>query len=159
MNIGDMKLGRMTLTIPKLYQRVLFWTLATSWVTGIAFFILREFITVEGDFGPERHPWQYPTLMIHGFAAFLMIIGFGGLLFAHIPHSWRSKRERLWGLTLACAVGFQVITAYLLYYMDGEFSRELVGYIHLGIGALLPMLLVTHIISGIKNRKPQKKWY
>jgi hypothetical protein len=153
MNFGDINLQRMTLKIPVLYRRVLYVTLTASWVTGVVFFVLRDFITVEGDFGPERHPFQYPTLMIHGLAAFFMIIGFGGLLFAHIPYSWRSKRERLWGITLISAVAFQIISAYLLYYMDGELSREIVGYLHLAVGTLLPALLATHIISGVRSRK------
>ncbi|MBL4839058.1 MAG: hypothetical protein JKY34_15930 [Kordiimonadaceae bacterium] len=153
MNIRTINLQRMTQKIPTLYRRVLYVTLSASWVTGIVFFILRDFIIIEGDFGPEKHPWQYPALMVHGLAAFFMIIGFGGLLFAHIPYSWRSKRQRLWGLTLISAVAFQIITAYLLYYMNSELSREVVGYFHLGIGGLLPFLLITHIISGIRSRK------
>lgn len=153
MNFVDINPGRVTLKLPKLYRRVLYITLSTSWITGIAFFIMRDFITIEGDFGVERHPLQYPTLMVHGLAAFFMIIGFGGLLFAHVPYGWRHKRERQWGLALISAVAFQIISAYLLYYMDGELSRTVVGYLHIGVGLSLPALLITHILRGIRNRK------
>ena len=147
-----MRTKRIALFLPKPFQWVLFGAFATSWFTGLAFFILRDFFVIEGDFGPENHAWQYPALTVHGLAAFLMMILFGAMVAAHLPMGWRTKRSRFWGITLMSAVSLQIITAYLLYYIAGDASREIVGLIHLIIGILLPIVLYTHIKAGIKGR-------
>lgn len=148
-----MKLKRITARVPKLYQSILFTVLATSWVSGVTFFILNTFITVEGDFGPQKHPWQFPAISIHGFAAFSMMILFGAMLASHVPLTWKIKKLRLWGLTFVSAVSLQIITGYTLYYIAGENSRIFIGYIHLVIGISLPLLLTLHILSAVKRRK------
>ena len=148
-----MKLKRITLKVPKTFQYLLFATLATSWCSGITFFILNRFITVEGDFGPQKHPWQFPAISTHGLAAFMMMILFGAMLASHVPMAWQTKRLRFWSITFVIAVSLQIITGYTLYYLASEDSREITGYFHLTVGFCLPIILAIHIISAAKNRK------
>ncbi len=145
-----MAIKRIGLKIPKIFRSILFITLGTSWVTGIIFFILRDFVTIEGEFGPQKHPMQFPILTIHGAAAFLMMIWFGSMVSAHIPMGWRIKKLRFWGICMTSAVVTQIVTAYLLYYMTSEELRIIVGYIHLTVGFLLPFMLLVHIVKKVK---------
>ena len=147
-----MKLKRINMRVPKPLQYALFCTLGTSWVTGLTYFILRDFFQIEGAFGPEKHPFQMPALTIHGAAAFLMMMWFGAFLAAHLPYTWKSKRSRYFGIGLISLIGTLVISGYLLYYIPGEDARVIVGYTHLVVGACLPIILATHIITGIKGR-------
>ncbi|MGJ8635013.1 MAG: hypothetical protein ACSHX7_13935 [Luteolibacter sp.] len=148
---------RVTIKIPWAYRSWLFTVLLTSWCTGIAFFILNRWITVEGDFGPEKHPWQFTILKVHGAAAFLMMIFYGYLLASHIPAGWKAKRQRALGLALVSAQGLLILTAYFLYYAAGESFRQFIGYAHLITGVTFPFLLLAHIISGKRKApRPQK---
>lgn len=154
-----MKLKPITLKVPKKFQYVLFTTLATSWISGLTFFILNQFVMIEGDFGPQKHPLQFPMISIHGFAAFMMMILFGAMIANHVPLGWKSNRLRLWGLTFLIAVTLQILTGYTLYYLATDFSREVIGYVHLAIGILLPVILTKHILAAIteKRKRPIKQ--
>ena len=141
------------LKIPKLYQILLFVTLAFSWFSGLGFFILDTFFVIEGEFGLQKHPWQNPSLTAHGATAFLMMIWFGAALGAHVPFSWRTKRLRILGLGLIGNVALQVITAYMLFYLSDLSTRDVVVWIHLGGGVILPLTLYLHIRAAIRSRK------
>lgn len=143
--------------IPWNFRMVIFVILAISWCSGIAFFVLNNWVSVEGDFGPEKHPLQFPTLMIHAAAAFILMLMIGGILASHVPMSWKTKRLRKDGISLIALFGIQVITAYLLYYVANEDIRVVVSYLHLACGASFPFFLIAHIILGIKSRRSKPK--
>lgn len=147
--------------IPKAYRCSLFVTLTVSWCTGIAFFIFSRYITIDGDFGPEKHPWQFPVLMVHGVAAFLMMMACGSLLTNHVPSGWRQNKLRLMGLTLVAFLVLQVVSAYLLYYLSSDEVRAVTSNIHAASGFLFPLVLIVHIVHGkrlkrrVSNARPE----
>lgn len=138
--------------MPPWFRRLLYLLIAFSLCSGVGFFVLNNWVTVEGEFGPEKHPAQFPLLKIHGAAAFAMMLSFGAILGAHIPASWRTGRSRRIGLTLTTVVSLQVLSAWLLYYMADEAVREWVVYLHLGLGVFLPLWLSAHILLGKRAR-------
>ncbi|PHR92578.1 MAG: hypothetical protein COA69_07000 [Robiginitomaculum sp.] len=142
--------------IPLNTRLILFVTLATSWFTGFGFFLLDTFFQIEGEFGVEKHPFQNTALTLHGAAAFLMMIWFGGLVATHVPMGWRTKRLRFWGLSLITGLCLQIFTAYCLYYLANELARDVVKWVHLGIGLILPAILTGHILAGISHHKNHK---
>ncbi len=146
-------MSRITFRIPRPYKYFLFAVLTTSWVSGILFYYLNRWGEIEGLFGPEKHPAQFPILMLHGAAAFLMILSFGALLTNHIPAAWKLGRSRYIGITLISLITFQMITAYLLYYVAWEEGRPILANVHAGVGFCIPFVLLTHIWIGIKNRR------
>lgn len=139
--------------IPKPYQTWLFTLLAVCWFSGTGFFILKMWFMVEGDYGPVKHPWQFPSLQIHGAAAFLMMITFGFMLGSHVPASWKVRPLRKLGIALVAMPTFLIITAYLLYYIAQDDIREIIGYAHLAVGVCLPGILVAHIVARKKRKK------
>jgi len=149
-------MATISITLPPLFRRSLYTITALSWCTGIAFFILNNWITVEGDFGPEKHPLQFPTLQLHGASAFLMMMSFGAILAAHVPASWKTQRSRNMGITLTSIVGLQVISAYGLYYLSNEDIRLWLSWFHLGLGVSLPLVLGTHVVMGLRSRRRQR---
>jgi hypothetical protein len=146
-------MAQIKLKIPRRYRVFLFACIALSWLTGITFFVMNRWVTVEGDFGPEKHPAQMTFLKVHGAAAFLMMISYGYMLATHIPAGYRSKRQRVIGLGLVAAQGFLILTAYGLYYVGGEKFRTVISYAHASVGLIFPILLTTHIISGSRRKR------
>ncbi|PHR60661.1 MAG: hypothetical protein COA43_05820 [Robiginitomaculum sp.] len=144
---------RISLKIPLNYRMVFFVTLAVSWFTGLGFFLLDTFFQIEGEYGMQKHALQSPALTLHGAAAFLMMIWFGGLVAAHVPMGWRTQRLRFWGISLLSLIGLQIVTAYGLYYLSHEISREVIQWVHLIVGGILPFVLVGHIVAGIKDAR------
>ena len=147
---------KLSVKFPHIYRNGLFFVLLISWTTGITFYILNRWITIEGDFGLEKHPWQFTVLQVHGAAAFLMIMAFGSVIAAHIPASWKLNRLRIIGITLTSILSLQIMSAYLLYYLSNETIRDWVANIHAALGVTLPLVLIAHIMIGIKTRKNRK---
>ncbi len=141
-------MARVTVKIPWHYRTWLFLFIALSWVTGVVFFSLNQWFEVEGEFGLEKHPAQATFLKVHGATAFLMMISYGYLLATHIPAGYKSKRQRILGLSLVASQGFLILTAYGLYYVGGEKFHALIGYAHASVGLIFPFLLATHIFTG-----------
>lgn len=146
-----MPLVRMRL--PTRLRRLLYTVLAGSWLTGTTFFVLSRFVEVEGEFGPEKHPWQSPILAAHGAFAFLMLLAIGSLWLNHVPSSWRSGRSRRLGITLIVASALMVISGWVLYYAASEALRPLIGNVHFALGLLLPGTVAAHIVLGRQARK------
>lgn len=136
--------------IPVPYRRILYTVLALGWLSGIGFFIFNNYMTIEGDFGSEKHPWQFPLLKIHGATAFFMMICYGALLTSHLPAGWKRGRGKKLGISLISLVAIQILSAYSLYYMTDEVVRGYMVYLHLVSGVLLPIVLTTHVINGRK---------
>lgn len=139
------------------FRRWLYTLLVLSWCSGVIFFILSRWITVEGDFGPEKHPWQFPVLMLHGGAAFLIMVSYGSVLFSHVTATWRLKRLRGLGITLVVMLCFQIISAWFLYYLSSDLIRGYIAYVHAGVGVSFPLVLTVHIVQGLKDRAQQEE--
>lgn len=146
-------MSRINFRIPIKYRSILFAALACSWVTGLIFFYLNGWVTVESDFGMTKHPAQTFLLMTHGASAFVMLMCFGVLLVNHLPAAWRLRRSRYLGITLTALISFQIITAYSLYYLATDESRTFISNLHTASGASIPFVLIAHIIIGRMRRK------
>jgi len=149
-------MSNISLTINKRYRYFFYCVLGLSLVTGIAFWLLRRFGMVEGDFGPESHFLQYPMLQIHGFSAFVMLMSLGAIFASHIPKTWSSGRARKSGLFILIATSFSIISAYILYYLVSEGWHEWLGNIHAVVGVLLPAILIVHIQKARLSRRKKK---
>ncbi len=146
----------MSVCFPKLYRQCLYGVLLLSWCSGTGFFILKTWFVQEGEYGLVKHAWQYPALQIHGGMAFLMMVGFGFVLGAHIPKSWKTKQKRKTGVLLIAIPFFLIVTGYLLYYVAEDGFREWVEYAHLAVGFLLPLCLVLHVAVKIRCRNVKR---
>jgi hypothetical protein len=142
--------------MPRLLRRAFYLVFATSWVTGISFYVLSRWMQIEGEFGLEKHPWQFPILKIHGAAAFLMLMAIGALLINHVPATWRTRRSRGFGLTLVTGVSLMVVTAWSLYYAADEQWRPIIGNVHAAIGVTLPLILAIHIWRGRRSARAKR---
>ncbi|MEM8930622.1 MAG: hypothetical protein AAGE94_05575 [Acidobacteriota bacterium] len=139
-----------------LYRLAFLALVAIAWTSGGSFFALDTWVTVEGEFGPEKHPWQTDILRVHGATAFLMMISFGAILSAHVPAGWRARSMRASGVVVITVVSLLVITAWLLYYLGDEGIRRIVTFVHLGLGLSLPVVLWIHLRRSARRRRRAK---
>lgn len=146
-----------TTRFPRLHRRILYTVVLLSWCSGIAFFVFSRFILIDGEFGPEKHPLQFPILQAHGAAAFCMMVGFGAIVTSHVPAAWRTGRHRLFGLTLVSAVLFLILSAWSLYYLSSDSNRALIGNIHAAVGVLLPFFVSWHVIGAIREKRQRQR--
>ncbi|MBL4781129.1 MAG: hypothetical protein JKX92_02700 [Porticoccaceae bacterium] len=141
-------------TMPAGFRHGLCALYALAWSSGLGFFVLHTWFVVDGDFGPQQHPWQYTALQIHGGAAFLMMITFGFVLGAHVQYAWKPQGKNIFGIALITLSAILMMTAYLLYYIAADEFRELLGYVHLAVGFFLPLALILHLrkkpASGVR---------
>ena len=143
--------------LPRLIKNLLYGFFAFSLVTGFTFFILNQFIIIEGPFGPQKHPSQKYFLMAHGASAFIIMTLFGMMLASHVPKTWPLKKNKITGMMLVIIVSLQMITAYCLYYLVlGEYRIFLI-YTHLITGIALPVALIGHLIRIKVERKINAK--
>ena len=137
--------------VSKITRRFIYVIFASAWGSGILFYLLKTFFMQEGDFGLEPHAWQYPVLKVHGAASFLMMLLYGFMLGGHVKFAWKKKPIAKLGVVLMALPAILMITAYLLYYIADEYSREAVALIHLVMGFILPFILTLHIMAHRKT--------
>ncbi len=94
-------------------------------------------------------PW---LLKVHGAAAMAALLVLGTLYPTHISRSWRTGRNRGWGIGLVVACLVLIVTGYLLYYVGSETIRDATVSIHLWLGVALPIVLLVHIWRGRTTR-------
>lgn len=139
------------------YKKLFFLVLTVSWVSGLTFFLLNNFMTIPGEFGEEKHPWQYNILKIHGASSFLIMVVFGYFISAHVKKSWYARSTKpIMGIILLVMPIISMITGYALYYIVADFARVVVIYIHLGIGFFIPFVLITHIFHMTRETRNGK---
>jgi len=141
-----------SLRIPRLYRRVFYGFLALSLCSGVLFFIFNQWVEIEGEFGPQKHPLQAVLIRVHGAAAFFMLMSFGALLAAHIPHGWKSTRSRKSGIFIGTLALLQILLGYLLYYLANESIRQYTSYVHIIFGLVMPLALYIHLRQRRKSK-------
>ena len=130
----------------------LFGAFAAAFITGTAWWVLRHWFQVEGDFGPAPHPAERWLIRLHGGAALLTLILLGSLLPLHVKRAWLARRNRSSGGLLLTLNALLALTGYALYYAGGESLRTMASTSHLALGFALPILLVLHILFGRRTR-------
>jgi hypothetical protein len=128
-------------------------SLLLSLSTGLGWFILNRWGELEGEFGPEKHPWIAPLSKAHGAAAFIALISFGMILSAHVPVGWRAGWSRRSGLLLVFSIGISVVSAWALYYVGSDQLRPMITWLHLASGLSLPLLIALHVWSGLRHHQ------
>ena len=122
--------------------------LLVSLVSGVCWYCLGRWGEVQGEFGPEKHPWLGSLAKVHGAGAFVALISFGMILGGHVPAGWRTRLSRKsGGLTLG-VVAVSILTAYGLYYNGSDEWREVLISTHLAAGLLLPWCILMHVRAG-----------
>ena len=96
---------------------------------------------------------MHNLLVIHGAFAFVSMMLVGALMPQHIRMAWHAKRNRMSGGVMTAIVLIIIVSGFGLYYA-GEDYRDLVKWVHLGLGLLSIAALLLHIWFGRRSAKP-----
>lgn len=100
--------------------------------------------------------WQESAaylLMLHGGGAMATLMLLGALVPLHVQRAWRSRRNRSTGTAMVTFNAGLVVTAFGLYYLGSETLRSWTSDLHIGIGLILPALLVVHVAVGRRSSR------
>lgn len=138
----------MTYRLSFLSKVILLVCVLIAWLSGIAFFVLDQWFKVDGEFGLTNHPAQHLFLYIHGGISFILMIVYGYFIGTHVIPAFKYQQHRRLGYMVTSCIGFLSLTGYLLYYLSNKWMRNVVIYSHIGIGFILPLVMVGHMITS-----------
>ena len=142
---------RNSISLSRRHKTWLHGTTLLVFASGVAWAWLHYLGRHAGEFGGEANPGEPWALKVHGAAAMVMLVVVGTLLPLHVRFGWHAKRNRGSGAGMLVFLGLLTVTGYGLYYIGGERLRAWTGWIHLGLGLLLPVMLISHIWLGKKK--------
>ena len=134
--------------LPRWHEWSIYVTFGLLLVTGVAWLVLDHWVRVEGEFGPEHHPAEHLMLILHGIAAYAVLIVAGALIPVHIKLGWSIRRNLRSGIAIASALVVLGFTALGLYYLSAEGPRALASLAHWLVGIAAAPLLAVHVIRG-----------
>ncbi len=138
-----------SIRLPVFQRWATYGTLAVVAISGVAWLVLHDWFQW-GWFATEHR-----LLVTHGVAAALSLTVIGGLLPLHIRLAWRTRRN-LWSGVIALAVmGMLGLSGLLLYYGDEEW-RDIVRWLHIGVGVLGIVAVPLHVWMGRRRVAQQR---
>ena len=129
-------------------KALLFGSLGTLFISGIAWIIIHNYYSFDSEFGAIPSPLEPTLLKLHGAAAPFFLLVLGALFPTHISRAYNAKINLKTGLSLLIITTILIASGYLLYYLGDEQIRNLSSYTHSILGIISIPLLVVHIISG-----------
>lgn len=134
--------------LPRWQEWSVYLTFGVLLVTGVAWLLLDNFVQVAGEFGPEHHPAEHLTLIVHGIVAYVFLVVGGAMLPVHIALGWNTKRNHKSGVVLVATLLMLAGTALGLYYLGNEVLRHRVSIIHWVAGVIALPTLLFHALRG-----------
>jgi hypothetical protein len=128
--------------------RLLCWSGALLWISGVVWLVLHNYGQVQGEFGPEANPAEPWMLRMHGAAMIAALLGAGSLLVVHVWRGWTYRSQRVLGSVLTTTCSLLILTGYLLYYVGDETMRPWLSKIHWIVGLLILPIFLLHYRQG-----------
>lgn len=138
-----------SIRLKRFHRYLLYAVLALLFLSGAVWAYLNYLVPLLRGPGLAVKSW---SMKVHGAAAMATLVLIGTVLTAHVRFAWRAGRNRANGTLFLSAFGILTVTGYGLYYAGDERLRAWTGWIHLGVGLVLPLLLSIHILLGKKTR-------
>lgn len=145
--------------LSQLHRRVAYTVLLLVFFSGLAHYVLHDFLARPGEFGPAPHPLEPWMLRLHGAAAMAVLVLLGTLLPTHIGRFWRPAPHSGAGLTFLAFVALLVLTGYGLYYLGGEGWRAFCRQAHIVGGLVAVPVFAYHLWRGRALRRLMLRSY
>lgn len=140
--------------LPRWHEWSIYLSFGLLFATGIAWLVLDHWVRVEGEFGPEHHPAEHVMLILHGIAAYALLIVAGALIPVHIKVGWSIRRNLKTGIANAIVLAVLALTALGLYYLSAEGLRSIASLAHWLVGIIALPILLLHVIRGRRAIPP-----
>jgi len=130
--------------------------LAISAATGLAYWVMKDFMRPRDEFSVLGHPWQPYALAAHLMVAPVLVFALGLIARDHILEGIRSKGAIAgWrtGLSLLGLAAPMILSGYGLQVVTGEGARRVVALVHLVSGILFTTLFLAHALVAARGRR------
>ena len=135
------------------FRVALYAAFAILFVTGAGWLLADDLAAATKD-AASGEAWQITTaylLSLHGGASMATLLLLGALVPLHILRGWRMGRNRITGTTMVTFNAVLILTAFGLYYLGSEMLRPWASRLHIGVGVVLPILFLVHVIVGRRS--------
>jgi hypothetical protein len=131
------------LRMPQWMRRWIYGVGLASALSGLVWLLLHNFFSVEGEFGPQPHPFERSAIVAHGAAAVAAAWVLGLIWMGHVRRGIAFGRKLPSGFGLVALVAFLMLSGWGLYYLGDESLRAWTATAHwvVGLGAVLLLLL------------------
>ena len=137
--------------LTKIHEWSIYILSAIVFLSGMLWLYFYYFVRIEGEYGLQIHPLQHTSLVVHGTSALFLLIGLGTVIPIHVVKSWKIKRNRKSGGFFLALFALLIVTGIGLYYLGGEFIRNVTSILHWVVGISFPLVLAAHIYLGKKK--------
>lgn len=144
------KLHTFSVRLPAFQRWATYGTLIAVAASGVAWLVLHDWM--QSGWFVEEHR----LLVMHGVAAAFSLTVIGGLLPLHIRLAWRIRRNLWSGAIVLLTMGMLGLTGLLLYYGNEE-GRDIVRWVHIGIGVLGIAAVPVHVWMGKRRLARQQQ--
>ena len=92
------------------------------------------------------------AMRVHAASAMLALIALGTVLPVHVCSAWHRRRNRLSGCLNLLVFGVLSLTGYALWYASEGGLKQWSAWLHWGLGVVLPLVLLVHVVWGQRTR-------
>lgn len=142
--------------LPRWHEWSIYLTFGVLFATGVAWLVLDRWVRIEGEFGPEHHPAEHVMLIVHGIAAYALLLVAGALIPVHIKLGWSIRRNLKSGIAVGTALLALSLTGLGLYYLSAEGVRGSASLGHWLVGIAALPILVIHVFRGRSGTTPPR---
>lgn len=133
------------LRMPVWMRRAIYGVGGLSLLSGGAWLLLHEFMQRAGEFGPQPHPLERSTLVLHGISAYAVLFVVGMIWLGHVRRGLQHRGYRFpSGLSTLVLLAFLVGSSLALYYMGDPEARDTTSTAHWVAGLLGAACLLAH---------------
>ncbi|MED5621163.1 hypothetical protein [Ideonella sp. BN130291] len=90
---------------------------------------------------------------LHATLAFVVLMFVGALWSVHMRSGWRRHRQKSSGLLVALPALLLALTGVAVYYLADEAWANVAALVHLGVGVLLLLPFLWHLVAGRRLRR------
>jgi hypothetical protein len=118
-------------------------------LSGLAYGIMKYFLTGSDPDSRVGHPWQQPMLKLHVLSAPLLVFALGLIFSAHAVQKLRSGEDpgRTSGSGLLALATPLVLSGPLIQILTGDEARRWTGWIHAGLGVAYLLAYTAHLLK------------
>jgi hypothetical protein len=144
--------------IPRFERILLLVSVVLAGGSGLVFAWMKHLMRSSDPFSVVNHPWQPLILSLHVLAAPVLLFALGLITRDHILGRAKDPRARRgrWSGILAAGVLLPMVgSGYTLQVLVDRGARDLMGWGHLGAGALFLGLYAAHFVLARGGRQRQ----
>lgn len=138
--------------LPRWQELAVYSSFVVLLLSGVVWLILDRWVRIAGEFGPEHHPAEHVSLILHAIGAYAFLVILGAMIPVHIPLGWNLRRNQISGAILLTIFALLSLTALGLYYVGEDTLRSSTSLIHWVVGLIAVPGLLIHVM---RNRTRQ----